>query len=118
MAAVYNGLDVVLSASISPEPLGTVIIEAMTMARPILAPDHGGAVEMIENGRTGLLFKAGDADDLAAKIQRLHDDRALGLQLGKAARAHALQVFAIREHVRQVQRVYDCLLASKPANVG
>ena len=118
MAAVYNGLDVVLSASISPEPLGTVIIEAMTMARPILAPDHGGAVEMIENGRTGLLFKAGDADDLAAKIQRLHDDRALGLQLGKAARAHALQVFAIREHVRQVQRVYDCLLASKPANAG
>jgi len=110
MAAVYSGLDVVLSASTSPEPLGTMIIEAMTMARPIIAPDHGGALEMVENERTGLLFKSGDAADLAAKILYLHRDRALGARLGQAARAQALQVFAIDEHVRQVQNVYERLL--------
>ena len=32
--------------------------------RAIVAPDHGGALEMIEDDQTGLLFKAGDADDL------------------------------------------------------
>ena len=110
MAAVYNGLDVVLSASTSPEPLGTMIIEAMTMARPIIAPDHGGAVEMIESERTGLLFRPGDTADLAAKILRLHRDRDLGIRLGQAARLQALQVFAIREHVQQVQNVYERLL--------
>jgi glycosyltransferase involved in cell wall biosynthesis len=107
MAAAYNALDVVLSASTSPEPLGTMIIEAMTMARPVVAPDHGGAVEMIEHERSGLLFRAGDARDLAEKILRLDRDRALGLALGKRAREHALKMFAISEHVRQVEAVYD-----------
>ncbi|MDT7837647.1 glycosyltransferase family 4 protein [Aquabacterium sp. OR-4] len=111
MAQVYNGLDVVLSASTSPEPLGTMIIEAMTMARPILAPNHGGAVEMIDHGRTGLLFAPGDADDLAAKIAQAHDDPAFSAALGQAARAQALRVFAISEHVRQVESVYARVLS-------
>jgi glycosyltransferase involved in cell wall biosynthesis len=111
MAATYNGLDIVLSASTSPEPLGTVVIEAMTMARPLVAPNHGGAVEMVEHERTGLLFQAGNADALAATLLRLYRDRDLGRRLGQAARAHALQVFAVNEHVRQVQGVYEQMLA-------
>lgn len=110
MAAVYNGLDVVLSASTSPEPLGTMIIEAMTMARPLIAPDHGGAVEMIENGKTGLLFKPGDAQDLAEKILTLYRDSALRNDMGRSARTHALQAFSIEEHVRHVEAVYKQLL--------
>lgn len=110
MAGVYNGLDIVLSASTSPEPLGTVVIEAMTMARPLIAPNHGGAVEMVEHDKTGLLFKAGDAADLAATILRVYRHPELGQRLGEAARAHALAVFAVNEHVRQVQGVYDRLL--------
>lgn len=110
MASVYNGLDIVLSASTSPEPLGTVVIEAMTMARPLIAPNHGGAVEMVEHDKTGLLFTAGDAPDLAESILRVYRDPELGRRLGQAARAHALTVFAVREHVRQVQGVYEQVL--------
>lgn len=110
MAGAYNGLDIVLSASTSPEPLGTVVIEAMTMARPLIAPNHGGAVEMVEHEKTGLLFKAGDANDLAAMILRVYRDPELGRRLGQAARAHALAVFAVGEHVRQVQGVYERML--------
>lgn len=110
MAEVYNGLDVVLSASTSPEPLGTMIIESMTMARPLLAPAHGGAVEMIEDGRTGLLFHPNDAEHLASCMLRLYEDRELGRRLGAAARVVALQRFAVSEHVRQVQAVYDHMI--------
>ncbi len=110
MASAYNGLDIVLSASTSPEPLGTVVIEAMTMARPLIAPNHGGAVEMVEHEKTGLLFKAGEANDLAAMILRVYRDPELGRQLGRGARAHALAVFAVSEHVRQIQIVYEHLL--------
>ncbi|MFA5242691.1 MAG: glycosyltransferase family 4 protein [Sulfuricella sp.] len=110
MAAVYNGLDVVLSASTSPEPLGTMIIEAMTMARPLIAPDHGGAVEMIENGKTGLLFKAGSAKDLAEKISTLYREPVLRKDVGQSARAHALQAFSVEEHVRHIEGVYKQLL--------
>lgn len=80
------------------------------MARAIAAPDHGGALEMIEHDRTGLLFKAGDAEDLAAKIRRLHDDPELARRLGQQARAKALDTFGIEAHARQIEGVYERLL--------
>ncbi len=111
MAQVYNGLDIVVSASTAPEPLGTMIIEAMAMARPLVAPDHGGALEMLVRERTGLLFRAGDAGDLAAQIGRLSANLDLGRQLGSAAREQALQSFAVATHVQQVQGIYERILS-------
>lgn len=106
MATAYNGLDVVVSASTEPEPLGTMIIECLTMARPLVAPNHGGAVEMVENGMTGLLFTPGNAQDLAIQVRKIHDEAGLGLRLGQAARARALATFSVQEHVRRVQDIY------------
>lgn len=111
MAQVYAALDVVVSASVAPEPLGTMIIEAMTMARPVLAPRHGGAVEMVQEGETGLLFAPGDANDLADKLRLLARDPGLCRRLGAAAREHALHTFDVQEHVRRVQEVYVDVLA-------
>lgn len=110
MASTYNGLDVVVSASTEPEPLGTMIIECLTMARPLVAPDHGGAMEMVEDGVTGLLFRAGDAISLADQVRKIHDLPGLGSELGLAARTKALTTFSVEEHVRHVQDVYSHLL--------
>ncbi len=110
MAQAYLGLDVVVSASTSPEPLGTVVIESLALGRPLVAPNHGGAVEMIDHERTGLLFTPGDARALAEAIRRFHDDPALGLRLGRAAREKALRTFSVQEHVARVQAIYDRLL--------
>ncbi len=107
MPAVYNGLDVVLSASTSPEPLGTMIIESMTMARPLIAPRHGGAVEMIEDGKTGLLFEPNNATSLAETILAFYRAPTLREQLGIAARVHALKTFSVEEHVRRVEEIYQ-----------
>lgn len=107
MPTVYNGLDVVVSASTSPEPLGTMIIECLTMARPLVAPQHGGAVEMVDHEHTGLLFLPNDATDLAAKIKRFYDSAVLREILGTAAREKALATFAVEEHARHVQKIYD-----------
>jgi len=109
MSALYNALDVVLSCSTSPEPLGTVVIEAMTMGRPMIGPAHGGAAEMIEDGKSGLLTRPGDASALAAAIIRLNTDPDYARRLGVAARERALQLFAVEEHVRRVQAAYDRL---------
>ncbi len=110
MEQVYNGLDVVVSASTSPEPLGTVVIEAMAMGRPLIGPNHGGAAEMIEHLKTGLLFTPNDARALADEIERLSINPALALQLGHDARDHALETFAIARHTEQVQALYHQLL--------
>lgn len=109
MASVYNGVDVVLSASTSPEPLGTVVIESMAMGRPLIGPNHGGAKEMMAHNETGLLFEAGNAASLANTIEQFYTSDALRKKLGKAARIKALNTFAVEEHVRHVQDVYTQL---------
>lgn len=115
MSQAYNALDIVLSASISPEPLGTVVIESMTLARPLIAPAHGGALEMVQHRSTGLLFRPGDADSLAGTIQELHDSPDLRRELGTAARRKAYETFAIRTHVEAVQDTYRELLKAGAA---
>jgi glycosyltransferase involved in cell wall biosynthesis len=110
METVYNGLDVVLSASIQPEPLGTVVIEAMAMGRPIIAPNHGGAAEMIRHDETGLLFDPGDIQSLANAIEKLCCSKSLRVKLGENARSVALKSFAVEDHVRHIQNIYQQLL--------
>jgi glycosyltransferase involved in cell wall biosynthesis len=110
MPEVYNGLDVVVSASTLPEPLGTVVIESMAMGRPLVGPNHGGAAEMTKHEETALLFAPGDADDLRRCIQQLHDDPDLAKRLGIAAREKALRTYSVDEHVRNIQAIYDEML--------
>ncbi|MDA9981291.1 glycosyltransferase family 4 protein [Gammaproteobacteria bacterium] len=112
MPVVYNGLDVAVSASIAPEPLGTMVIETMAMARPLIAPNHGGGAEMADHDQTALLFEPGDATSLAKAILRLYREEGLGERLGEAARQKALKTFAVDEHVRLVQEVYYEVLAN------
>ena len=110
METVYNGLDVVLSASTQPEPLGTVVIEAMAMGRPIIAPNHGGAAEMILHDETGLLFDPGDIQSLANAIEKLCCSKSLRVKLGENARSAALKSFAVEDHVRHIQSIYQKFL--------
>jgi len=113
MAQVYRALDVVVSASTSAEPLGTMVIESLALGRPLVAPAHGGAAEMVEDGATGLLFPPGNAQALAARILRLHGDGALAKTLGEAARQQAMRLFAVKRHVDEVQAVYERVLNAR-----
>ncbi len=67
MPAALMLADVVVNASTEPEAFGRVVIEAQAMARPVIATDHGGAVETVEHGVTGWRVPPGDADALAQR---------------------------------------------------
>jgi glycosyltransferase involved in cell wall biosynthesis len=112
MPTVYAALDVVVSASLNPEPLGTVVIEAMAMGRPLVAPNHGGGAEMNIQGETALLFEPGNASSLSESILRIHESSELARSLGAAASERALRMFDVATHVIKVQEVYDKLLNS------
>ena len=109
MPVVYKGLDIVVSASTSPEPLGTVVIEAMAMGRPLIGPDHGGAAEMMTHEQTGLLFTPGDPASLAEAINHFYQSAEKREQLGTAARQHALDTFAVEKHAHLIQDLYSKL---------
>ena len=70
MPAALMLADVVVSASLKPEPFGRAVIEAQAMGRPVVAFDHGGAAETIANSQTGFLCPPGNRAALAAAIGR------------------------------------------------
>ena len=88
-----NVCDLVVHASIEPEPWGLVVAEAMACGRAVIASAAGGPLEMIEHKRTGWLTEPGDEVKLAAWMEILMANRTLRAELGAAARSHAVQAF-------------------------
>lgn len=111
MPAAMMLADVVVMPSLTPEPFGRVAIEAQAMGRPVVAFDHGGAVESIIAGTTGWLAKPADLDDLAAAV-----DTALSLkpyarqQYSKRARQHVLDDFTTDLMKSKTLTIYRKLL--------
>ena len=71
MPAAYMLADIVVSASIEPEAFGRVVVEAQALGRLVVATDHGGTQETIENGSTGWLIKPNDANAMAEMLKTL-----------------------------------------------
>ncbi len=93
MPAALKLADAVVNASVRPEAFGRVVIEAQSMARPVIATDHGGAVETVEHGDTGWRVPPGDADALAAALDHvlaMSPERAasLGVRARASVQAH------------------------------
>ncbi|NKD56998.1 glycosyltransferase family 4 protein [Haematospirillum jordaniae] len=111
MPAAYMVSDVVVSASTDPEAFGRVCAEGQAMGRPVVAPDHGAAPEIVEPGRTGWLFAPGHADSLAAALAECLDlDAAQRLELSARAIAHVREQFTTDAMCRQTLDVYRELL--------
>jgi glycosyltransferase involved in cell wall biosynthesis len=81
--------DVLVHASIVPEPFGQVVIEGMAAGLAVIAADEGGPAEVIADGQTGRLFRSRDPDSLAAAMRALRADEDERRRLGEAARRAA-----------------------------
>lgn len=68
------------------EPFGLVYLEAMAMKRPVLAQASGGAPEVIDHGKSGLLCAPGDPGNLAANLCSLLRDPPLRAKMGEYGR--------------------------------
>ncbi len=104
--AVYAAMDVVVHASITPEPFGMVIPEAMAAARPVIAADDGGPREIVTHGVDGLRVPPGDVAALSDAILQLAEDPALRAELGRRGRQTVEERFTIDEHVRRIREIY------------
>jgi glycosyltransferase involved in cell wall biosynthesis len=106
-AAIFERAAVAVVPSLWPEPFGLVVLEAMQAGSAVVATDHGGAAEMIEHERSGLLVPPADPERLAAAIARILDNPAFGEALGTAARARAEREFGVAAMLDGIERVYD-----------
>lgn len=73
MPEIYALSDVLVSSSKQPESFGRTLIEAMAMNTPVIAPRHGGALDIIEEDKTGFFFSPGNTEELSEKIQTARD---------------------------------------------
>jgi len=80
-------IDVLVVPSVWDEPLPTVVVEAFTHGVPVIGSRRGGIPELIEDGRTGLLFDPAQPGSLEAALGRFIDDPRLAYRM----REHVLQ---------------------------
>ncbi|MFQ6117416.1 MAG: glycosyltransferase family 4 protein, partial [Candidatus Bipolaricaulia bacterium] len=106
---VLANIDVVVIPSIWYENSPLAIHEANAVKIPVLASNIGGMAELVQDGVTGLLFQVGSADDLAAKIRLLVEDRRLLERL----RANIRSVKSIEENARELEAIYQELIARR-----
>jgi glycosyltransferase involved in cell wall biosynthesis len=101
-----QAMDVVVHAS-SKEPFGLVVLEAMSLEKPIVACDSGGPREIITDGVDGVLFPYGDPEALSRAIRTYLDDPALARRIAEAGRRRALHFTTDRYAASLVEAVQD-----------
>ena len=82
------------------------IYEAYAYGTPVVASRIGGIPELVEDGRTGLLFEPGDAEDLRRKIDYLLTHPAVVAEMGRNARRVAEQAYGPERQHERLMEVY------------
>ena len=113
MPAALMLADVVVNASLKPEPFGRAVIEAQAAGRPVVAFDHGGAAETIRNGETGMLVPPGDGLGLSVAVAAALDlDGEARAALGGRARRAVMTGYTTRAMQVATLDVYGELLGA------
>lgn len=94
------------------EALPNGVIEAMAAGLPVVATAVGGLVDLIDDGRTGLLVPPDNPPALRAALQRLIDDPQAAAALGANARAEVTQRYSFERMVDGFESLYRAGLAS------
>ena len=102
-------IDVLVHASVIPEPFGQVVLEGMAAGLAVIAPDEGGPAEMIADGETGHLVTARSVDALAAAMRTLAADPRARERLGSAAR-RSIEAYHPARLGAQLEQVYADVL--------
>ena len=88
------------------EGLGLSLIEAQACGLACVASRTGGIVDVVEDGKTGLLVSPGQVDELAAALRDLLTDEARRTALGTAGRVRAVRDFDIRDSVDRYRALF------------
>ena len=107
---ILAGLDVAVHASLSPEPFGLGLIEAMAAGTALVAADAGAAREIVTHGIDGLLTPPGDHEALATALLMLCDDPERCRELAQAGWRTARERFDAAEMTLKVEELYEAVV--------
>lgn len=92
------------------EALSNSLMEAMVAGCAAVASNVGGNPELIEHGRTGLLFESGNVADLTAKLELLVFDPGLRRKLSEQGEACIRETFSLESAAARMGSIYDAML--------
>ncbi len=99
------------SECVENAPMG--VLEAMMLARPVIATQMGGIPEQVRDGIEGFLVRPGDVAGLAGALSVLAGSPDLADEMGRAAFARASSLFGPERHTAGLVRIYQSVLASR-----
>ena len=112
-----RAVDVNLVPAVN-EPFGRTLIESMLLGTPVVATDHGGNPEAIEDGVNGFLVEAEDPAAFVKPVHRLLQDPSECRRISETARSMALENYGISKHVRSISDIYFSLVGAPAATTA
>ena len=104
IAACYAACEVFALPS-RGEGFGLVYLEAMACGKPVIGGAHGGAPEVIEDGKTGYLVQHGDVSQLATSLETLLADPALAQEMGTRGRDRVQREYRFNAFADSLNRI-------------
>lgn len=109
---ILSDVDVLVIPSLL-EGFPVVTLEAMAMAKPIIATNIDGIAEQIRDGVDGILIPPNNPSALAKAVIRVFNDKELARTMGLSARGKVEQGFSVEKMVAETEKVYLSLLENK-----
>ncbi|MFC6260648.1 glycosyltransferase family 4 protein [Levilactobacillus fujinensis] len=107
LPSVYQLFDVFVLPSTNPDPLPTVVLEAMASGKPVVGFRHGGVIEMVQADVNGFLVNPIEIDDLTRCIQKLVVNENLRSKMGTASRKRAVQQYSPQRFISAFEDIYS-----------
>lgn len=111
--ALLAGMSVLCVPSVGEEAFGRTVIEAGACGVPVVASRMGGLVDVIEDGRTGLLISPEDPRELAEAVMKLLKDSAYAKKMARAARERVETEFGLEKMFESTLEVYKEAISKK-----
>lgn len=96
--------------SVCYETFGLSILESYIYGKPVIASDLGALKEIVLEGKTGLIFKNQDSNDLADKIKNMLSDKNLLLKMSKNAKKFT-EKFNQEDYYKKLEEIYNKILS-------
>lgn len=109
---LFRSARAVVVPSVWSDPCPTVVLEAMAAGRPVIGAASGGIVDMVVDGRTGLLVPPGDSVALAEALATLLRQPDVARDFGLAGRDRARE-FTVTAVAPRLEQMYADAIASK-----
>lgn len=83
LLALMRTASAFVSASIFGEPFANTIVETLGSGTPLIVSNDGSALEVVEQGRSALVFEKEDLETLSRHMERILDDPTSGMELAR-----------------------------------